>query len=116
MEIGTLLGKIRDSYDMLRHLQSNELKEILKYNKDRIVDLDNILGPDTSSSSSSSDENSKKKKASLMLQRLRSSVIERVGSQDRAKRNLKRFLPSEVKNAFSYSVISGAYIDRGEKE
>ena len=40
LEITTLLGKIRDSHDMLKNLQDKKFQTLLKYGKDRIINLD----------------------------------------------------------------------------
>ena len=40
LEITTILGKIRDSHDMLKNLQDKKFQTLLKYGKDRIINLD----------------------------------------------------------------------------
>ena len=40
LEITALLGKIRDSYDMLKNLQDKKSQSLLKYGKESIINLD----------------------------------------------------------------------------
>ena len=59
LEITNLLQKIRDTHAMVANLQTRKHRILLKYSKDRVINIDTSSSDESSSSSSSNDENLK---------------------------------------------------------
>ena len=52
LEIRSLLSKIRDTHAMVSNLQTRKHRELLKYTKDRVINIDSSSSDNPSSSSS----------------------------------------------------------------
>ena len=58
LDVNDLLTRVRTSYEIIHNLMSSKKKELLKFNKDRVINLTERSDTDSSdSSSSSSDDN-----------------------------------------------------------
>ena len=59
LEVSKMLGKIRDSHDVIKNLVSKEYRGLLLYNKNRVVDIDHDTSSDSCDDVSSSDDENK---------------------------------------------------------
>jgi len=118
LEVTNLLSKIRVTYDMLKNLLTNEQKLLLRYNKDRVIDLDSLS--ESSSSSSDSSQSSSDQDSSFGLNfNDPNDTDPEFDSKEMAgikRSKVEKFLPSEFQNAFQYSILKGIRINKNERK
>mmetsp|Transcript_14830 Transcript_14830/g.22996 ORF Transcript_14830/g.22996 Transcript_14830/m.22996 type:complete len:457 (-) Transcript_14830:84-1454(-) len=121
LEITTLLSKIRDSYDMLRHLQTDEQKQLLKFNQDRVIDLDendedSDEGGDSDQSEADLEKKQTRRASQYMISELNPEQNLSMSSSTKEKDDLILDLPDTIKQAFNFSIVKGLALDSGEQK
>mmetsp|Transcript_24296 Transcript_24296/g.37511 ORF Transcript_24296/g.37511 Transcript_24296/m.37511 type:complete len:198 (-) Transcript_24296:428-1021(-) len=86
---------------MLKNLQSTEHKQLLNYNRGRIIDID---------SDKTSESDSEESKEGDRLDE------EALAEKKRLKNQIHTELGSQIKHAFDFSIIQGAYLNLAEKK
>ena len=66
LDVKTMLTKIRDSYDLVTQLINKQYKDLLKFNKSRIIDV-KTSGEDSASSSDLTDTDSADEETNFKL-------------------------------------------------
>ena len=110
LELTNLLTKIRDSYDMIKNLRTEEQKELLKYNEERVIDIEDLKDTEEEESQETEESSTKVKKASQKYIVGELNPQMNMSSMSVKKDEIR--LPSEIKHAFNYSVVKGIQIDK----
>mmetsp|Transcript_11453 Transcript_11453/g.17247 ORF Transcript_11453/g.17247 Transcript_11453/m.17247 type:complete len:187 (+) Transcript_11453:1027-1587(+) len=101
LEVTNLLSKVRLTYDMLAHLLTKEQKLLLKYNKERVIDLDSLTESSSSSGeSSSSSEEEKEYDGSGTDPEFEARIEDGKPVRHSRRNKVEKFLPKEFQNAF----------------